>query len=85
MVVVDSSGNTGESKVLGKVTILVWVGIHIHLRLEEGQDIGVIRGGNGTEEDGGAQASVEIGVLFGLEPKVQEVGALPRERRVTAS
>jgi hypothetical protein len=64
---------------LGKVTIVVQVPIHIPLRLEEGHDIGVIRGGYGTEEDGGAQASIKIGVLFGLEPKVQEVGLMKLE------
>ena len=79
MVVVDCSGNTSEPKVLGKVTIIVWVAIHIHLRLEEGHNIGVIQGGNGTEEDGGAQGSIKIGVFFGLEPKVQEVGLMKLE------
>ena len=64
---------------LEKVTIVVWVAIHIHLHLKEGHDIGVIQGGNGTEEDGGAQASVKIGVLFGLESKVQEVGLMKLE------
>ena len=59
VVVVDSSGNISEPKVLGKVTIVVRVAIHIHLRLEEGHNIGIIRGGNGTEEDGGAQASIK--------------------------
>jgi hypothetical protein len=73
-IIVDQSGNTIEPKVLGKVTIVVRVAIHIHLRLEEGNDVGVIRDGYGTEEDGGAQASVKEGVLFGLEPKVQELG-----------
>ncbi len=33
---------TSEPKVLGKVTIVVRVTIHIHLHLEEGHDIGVI-------------------------------------------
>ncbi len=67
---------TIEPKVLGKVTIVVRVAIHIHLRLEEGNNVGVIRGGYGTEEDGGAQASVKEGDLFGLEPKVQELGLM---------
>ena len=78
-IIVDQSGNTIEPKVLGKVTVVVRVAIHINLCLEEGHNIGVIRGGYGAEEDEGAQASVKVGVLFGLEPKVQEVGLMKLE------
>ena len=41
-IIVDQSGNTIEPKVLGKVAVVVRVAIHIHLRLEEGNDVGVI-------------------------------------------
>ena len=75
-IIVDQSGDTIEPKVLGKVTVDVRVTIHIHLRLEEGNDVRVIRDGYGTEEDGDGQASIKEGVLFGLEPKVQELGLM---------
>jgi hypothetical protein len=78
-IIVDQSGDTIEPKVLGKVTVVVRVTVHIHLRLEEGNDVGVIRYGYGTEEDGGVQASVKNGVLFGLKPKVQELGLMKLE------
>ena len=41
-IIVDQSGNTIEPKVLGKVTVVVRVTVHIHLRLEEGNDVGII-------------------------------------------
>ena len=80
-IILDQSGNTIdiEPKVLGEVTIVVRVTIHIHLHLEEGNDVGINRDGYGTEEDGGAQASIKEGVLFGLEPKVQELGLMKLE------
>ena len=57
----------------GKIASIAGVAEGIDLCLEEHDNVGVFGVRDGTQEDGGVGARIEVFILLGLQAKVQEM------------
>jgi len=67
---IDEGHDAAEVEVVRKIAIIAGVAKGIDLSLEERDNVGILGVRDGTQEDGGAGARVEVVVLLGLQAKV---------------
>ncbi len=86
-VVVDECSNVRQWKMLRQKILLVGVAVGINIRLEGGDDVGILGGGNCFEKHGRAIAGGEVDLLFWPVGRNIACGAdhIPRCRRLDPS
>ena len=65
-IVVDECSNVSQAKMLRQEILVVGVAVGINIRLEGGDDVGILGGGNCFEKHGHAIAGGEVDLHFGL-------------------
>jgi hypothetical protein len=72
-IVLNKHSNVRDTEVLRQEVLIVEVAVRVDIRLEGGDNVGILQGGNCFEEHGRAIPGVDEDLLFGLEAKIELV------------
>ncbi len=71
--VVNEHSNVSKLKILRQEVLVVGVALRVNIRLEGGDNVGILGGSDCFEEHGRAIAGVEEDLFFGLETEIELV------------